>query len=55
MQKLARFSQSIVSFTTDTVRDHSDGDIFVWVALFATTGLLLSLVAAMLGAPQIFD
>ena len=55
MQRLARFSQSIVSFTTDAARDHSDSDIFVWVALLATTGLLLSLVTAMLGVPLLFD
>jgi hypothetical protein len=51
----ARLSQLVTWSAPQIVRIHRDGDVLAWVALFALTGLLISLVAAMLGLPQIVD
>lgn len=58
MAKAARYSivrSTPAASAEQSVRDRSTTDIFITVMIFSLTGLLVSLVALMLGVPQVWD
>jgi hypothetical protein len=56
--KSARFSVVISTPAASADRaahDHAASNVFISVVIFSFSGLLLSLLALMLGVPQVFD